>query len=229
MNITLVYYLITLVIIIVVVFLFLKIFILKSKKTSTTTALTTTALTTSSPLINSSLSFSNASQALITKSNFNILDLTSINTFTVEAWFFQKSTFSTKSITICADTTVGFTYYWSLSFNFSTNNVNFVWMAKDGKVYNIYHDGSQSSPNTLIPLNTWCHIALSVNNGNVILFINGNKLNLDSNSAPSFTKTSSTFTALTIANLVNDSTSRFNLQGNLTNLRINKYKSPLFI
>ena len=246
-----------------VIFLILYFTRIKKTPSPTTPAPTTPSLTTpsptTSPLINSSLLFTDASQALITNSSFNILDLTSINTFTVEAWFFQISTFGNDSVTICADTTFGYTYYWSLSFNSSTNYVNFNWLAKDGKVYYIYHDGSQSPPNTLIPLNTWCHIALSVNNGSVSLFINGNKLNLDSNSAPSFINTSSTFTALTIGNLVNNGTmslervgtdysegisrdgstqvskhsplvrdlshSRFNLQGNLTNLRINNTKA----
>ncbi len=165
-----------------------------------------------------SLTFSNlnggytADQSLIVPVS-SVLNLTTATTFTVESWIYPTSSLGDQ-ITIFGDT-AGYTKWWSLSFNTNNNTLLFYWIDNVGGKEITGYDASQT-----IPLSTWTHIAISVNSGTIKMFINGTELGLTGDAVPFIGTADSTY-QLQIGNWVNNGTNRFNLKGNLSNLRVN--------
>jgi hypothetical protein len=143
-----------------------------------------------------------------------VLDLTSTTTFTVESWVYPTSSLGDQ-ITVFGDT-AGYTKWWSLSFNTNTNTLLFYWIDNilGGKEITGY-DVSQT-----IPLSGWTHVAISVNSGTTKMFINGTELGLTGDVIP-FSGTAGSTSQLQVGNWVNNGSNRFNLKGNLSNLRVN--------
>ena len=90
--------------------------------------------------------------------------LTSTSTFTIEAWVYctQYTTGDTTAVVGDMAHSSG-TNNWSFGLN-NSGLVYFYWYAGGG--YN-------AKGNTVVPLNTWAHIAVSISSGSIKLFTNG--------------------------------------------------------
>ena len=153
-----------------------------------------------------------ADQSLIVPVS-GVLDLTTTTTFTVESWVYPTSSLGDQ-ITVFGDTQ-GYTKWWSLSFNTNNNTLLFYWIDNLGGKEITGYDVSQT-----IPLSGWTHMAVSVNSGTTKMFINGTELGLTGDVIP-FIGTAASTSQLQVGNWVNNGTNRFNLKGNLSNLRVN--------
>ena len=146
-----------------------------------------------------------------------VLNLNTATTFTVESWIYPTSSVGDQ-ITVFGDI-AGYTNWWSFSFNTNNNTLRFYWIDNVGGKEIIGSDITQT-----IPLSTWTNVALSINSGTTKMFINGVELGLTGDVVP-FIGTAGSTGQLQVGNWVNNGTNRFNLKGNLTNLRVNNTTS----
>ena len=146
-----------------------------------------------------------------------VLNLNTATTFTVESWIYPTSSVGDQ-ITVFGDI-AGYTNWWSFSFNTNNNTLRFYWIDNVGGKEIIGYNITQT-----IPLNTWTNVALSINSGTTKMFINGVELGLTGDVVP-FIGTVGSTGQLQVGNWVNNGTNRFNLKGNLTNLRVNNTTS----
>jgi hypothetical protein len=98
-------------------------------------------------------------------------------------------------------------------YNINTNSLSLVFYYPDHTAGNIITGTGQE-----IPLHSWSHMALSVDNGIVRMFIQGKQLNLSANIL--FNGVASYGNQLEIGNWIAGS-EEFNIKGYLTNYRIN--------
>jgi hypothetical protein len=170
-----------------------------------------------------SLYFDNAEQSLTvdvvnalaqTVDIATILDLTTQTTFTIECYIYPTSS-DGDNITLFCSTLFYNPYNTNARFGFDVNSnlMFFYFIDKNDIAHTIIGTGQP------IPLNTWTHMALSVDAGKVRMFIQGIKLDLTDD--VTFTGSRGSDSLIRIANWVNNDTNRFNLKGNLTNYRIN--------
>ena len=146
-----------------------------------------------------------------------VLNLNTATTFTVESWIYPTSSVGDQ-ITVFGDI-AGYTNWWSFSFNTNNNTLRFYWIDNVGGKEIIGSDITQT-----IPLSAWTNVALSINSGTTKMFINGVELGLTGDVVP-FIGTVGSTGQLQVGNWVNNGTNRFNLKGNLTNLRVNNTTS----
>ena len=146
-----------------------------------------------------------------------VLNLNTATTFTVESWIYPTSSVGDQ-VTVFGDI-AGYTNWWSFSFNTNNNTLRFYWIDNVGGKEIIGSDITQT-----IPLSAWTNVALSINSGTTKMFINGVELGLTGDVVP-FIGTVGSTGQLQVGNWVNNGTNRFNLKGNLTNLRVNNTTS----
>jgi hypothetical protein len=86
-------------------------------------------------------------------------------TFTVEAWIYMTATPGVNPTLVGDMLPAGAALYWSFGPN-SANKVTFLW-----------NDGASKSAvgSTVMSLNTWYHIAVSVNANDITMYVNGNQ------------------------------------------------------
>jgi hypothetical protein len=137
--------------------------------------------------------------------------LTSTSTLTIECWVYHISYITgTVGIIIGDFTPAAGINYWSFGTN-SSGNAVFFW-----------YDGASklATGNTVIPLQSWAHIAVSISAGSINLFVNGQKQTITGTST--LTTTTGTLGYLSIGQY-NTSTG---FTGYISNLRI--LKSALY-
>ena len=164
------------------------------------------SLVTPPPPIPGSLYFSDGVTDGLTLPS--ILNLTSITTFTIEAWVYPTAL--NTSTCIIGDISGG-TTDWELSI--LNGNLQFYW--DDGIT------GYTSTGNSTINEDEWTHVALSVSSTVINLFVNGSIQTITGQN--NFIVTGSTTNQIVIGNKSFDASDAF--LGYITNLRINNSNS----
>ena len=132
-------------------------------------------------------------------------------TFTVEAWVYMTETPPTVTPAVVGDMQVASTLnYWSFGFN-NTRRLQFLWY--DGASKNLTTDNK-------FELNTWYHIAVSINRASIMLFVNGQA----QRSSGTKTLTNRTGTTALGIGLFNTTTGG-GFKGYISNLRITRGES----
>jgi hypothetical protein len=98
--------------------------------------------------------------------NQSVLMSTSTSTFTIEAWVYMTAAPTSggaNRVSVLSDGDQSSTTYWGFGVN-SSNQISWFW-----------YSGSSNSctGNTIIGLNTWTHIAISVSSNTINMFVNG--------------------------------------------------------
>jgi hypothetical protein len=90
---------------------------------------------------------------------------TSLSTFTIEAWVYMTATPVGTFGTVIGDmqATISGSNYWSFGVN-SSNQIAFYWYSGTG---------NNVTGSTTMSLNTWYHIAISVNTNTISMYVNG--------------------------------------------------------
>lgn len=132
--------------------------------------------------------------------------ITSTSTLTIEAWIYQTQRQTYANACMLGDMGASGSLYWGFGPT-PSGNLSFYW----------YSSGSYSATgNTVIPLNTWTHIAVSISSGAIKLFVNGVLQTITGTST--LTNQTGTYNYLQIGSFYTGG-SGYGYFGNISNLR----------